>query len=308
MLFDLTDVLVQQILFAMENQTVKSVVKADIPSVVPFAGKPDEENTYALPEWTSSDGFNLLESFVSDLHSPIVKEELRQVLASGRGVFRNFKNVIKAYPSIEKKWHLYKNKKMRDVIYQWYNALRESLGLEALEKRIEFADETDDLVLSDFIFQRYDSSCDNVDVENCLRSVLTESLEHSSLSFSESPSLKEAIVEVNRYHFNFGNPDLKSGFVCKTIFGDFSGCIIGIPFYRDSVKTVVVTAFFVLQDYRGLGIGKELLEKYLSELKNNGVHWIIFTNMNVPNEMQLLLKNYNFEEVCSSYVLDLYTH
>ena len=50
-----------------------------------------------LPEWDSAAGFKLREDFVSNLNSPLAHEALQEVLHSGRGVFRNFRNVIKDY-------------------------------------------------------------------------------------------------------------------------------------------------------------------------------------------------------------------
>lgn len=122
MVFALTEKLESEILQALENQEQKFLVDAQN-SVLVSSEKisADEYSFFALPEWNSSDGFNLMEDFVSALHSPIAKDELQRILHSGRGVFRNFKDTLKKYPEVEKLWHGFKNRKMRLYINGWYN-------------------------------------------------------------------------------------------------------------------------------------------------------------------------------------------
>ena len=113
MTFDLTDSLSDDILFAMEDQQNSRAVDATKGCVVSSDSvEIDEVNYYALPEWSSGDGFSVLQEFTNNLHSPLAREELKRVLSGGRGVFRRFKDVIKSYPEVEHKWHVYKNAKM----------------------------------------------------------------------------------------------------------------------------------------------------------------------------------------------------
>ena len=130
MVFTLTAKLADEILQALENQEQTFVVDSKNECLVPLSSKVsvDEDSCYALPEWTSSQGFALREDFVSALHSPIAKDELQRILHSGRGVFRSFKNTLKEYPEVEKLWHQYKNKQMLSYINDWYNQLREIWG------------------------------------------------------------------------------------------------------------------------------------------------------------------------------------
>ncbi|MBQ7159749.1 MAG: GNAT family N-acetyltransferase, partial [Treponema sp.] len=92
MIFELTDSIAQSIIFAMENQGETFVLDAKTGAVVPAENQSaDEDVIYSLPRWDSHDGFELLESFVSNLHAPKAKADLKHVLIAGRGVFRNFK-------------------------------------------------------------------------------------------------------------------------------------------------------------------------------------------------------------------------
>ena len=93
----------------MENQDVEYAVDAAEGQLVISDSDghvPDDEQYYSLPEWGPSDGFELREDFVNNLHSPLAREELQSAMHSGRGVFKNFRNVLKSYPEIDKRWHI----------------------------------------------------------------------------------------------------------------------------------------------------------------------------------------------------------
>ena len=80
----------------------------------------DPERFLSLPSWLPSDGFHTMEKFVSTLRNPIYRERLKEVLQAGKGVFRQFKDVLHEQPSIERLWYYYKDKEMRSRIYEWY--------------------------------------------------------------------------------------------------------------------------------------------------------------------------------------------
>ena len=156
MTFSLTESLLNEIQSALENQEQAFLVDASQTKLVEKTEglKGDDEFFYELPEWDSAAGFKLREDFVERLNAPIAHEALQEVLHSGRGVFRNFRNVIKDYPEVEKKWHIYKNEKMMCYINNWYNNLREVWGLE----KLDYVPESDDsLIHDDFSFTAYES-------------------------------------------------------------------------------------------------------------------------------------------------------
>ena len=76
MTFTLNDGLLNNILSALENQEKTFVLKADDGTLVEKTDqlKVDDENYYALPEWTSAEGFSLREDFVQKLYAPFVRE------------------------------------------------------------------------------------------------------------------------------------------------------------------------------------------------------------------------------------------
>lgn len=305
MIFELTDSLVSDILFAMEDQTNTSFVDAQTASLVSKdsalnSGGPDSERFYALPEWTSGDGYALLVSFTENLHSPLAHTELKNVLDSGRGVFRNFKDVLKAYPQIERKWHFYKNKCMKKRIAEWYAFLRESWGLEALSSSSEdFLEETDELLQSDFTFNSYSSVRDNEDVERGKILVAEE------FKTQYEGELGNAAAFLWQQVSALAAPENKMGFVCRTQSEEFAGCVLAAFCPSQAKKTVVLTDCFVLHDYRGLGIGRELFSQSLALLKQNGIQWVLLGNSIIPQEMEPLLDRLGFKRSGSCYMADL---
>jgi GNAT superfamily N-acetyltransferase len=299
MCFDLTAELSDSILAAMENQNVAFVVDAQTGTLVEADYKKtvDEKHFYSLPDWNSQAGFSLRERFVSELHTPLVREELQTVLHSGRGVFRNFKNVIKEYPEVERKWHLFKNYEMRICINDWYNALRETWGLEKLDQEPE---DIEDLVLKDFVFRKYDSGKDR---ESVLRQAdaLTEDMNNDW-----PEGIGYVFLDLWKHQFCYGLSGSEIGFICSTPSGDFTGCIVFTPCMPCPKKAAVLTGFFVLRNFRGLGIGKELFSLCLNSLHDQGVHWVIIANTIVPDTMIPLLDRSGFKRIGSGFFADLF--
>ncbi|MFO8064379.1 MAG: UPF0158 family protein [Spirochaetia bacterium] len=153
MAFILTPEVADLIVFAMENQEDEFVFDTETAELVLVEEIPegDEERYVPIPEWTPADGFRLMEQFVGTLQNPVYHEKLSEALSAGRGVFRRFKDTVKERPEIERQWHSFKDRAMREVVSEWYNDLRETWGLE----RLAFEQpETEDLVLSDFALRR----------------------------------------------------------------------------------------------------------------------------------------------------------
>ncbi len=287
MVFELTDRLTSAILYAMENQDAQFALDAATGKLVDaHAVSVDEELVYSLPQWTSADGFKMLESFVFSLGESKAKLELKHVLIAGRGVFRNFKNVLSSYPEIDRRWHLYKNKLLYVRLFEWYNALRESWGLEALEQDFE---EYDDLTEQDFTFGMYDSGKDAESVAQQAHVVADE------LTETYTGALGTAAADVFLRCSAFTLPEKKSGVVCRSLTEEFAGCLLYAPCPSSAENAVVVTDFFVVQNYRGLGIARELLQLSFLRLKQSGVQWFIIANTAIPPSLDSLVARMGFE-------------
>lgn len=293
MTFELSDALTDEILSAMENQTGEFCVDAQLKSVVEYS-KSDDERLYKIPEWSSADGFSMRESFTSCLHVPLVKEELQEVLHSGRGVFRNFRDIIKKYPEVEKRWHTFKYKTMYAVITEWYNQLCEVWGLEKLDS-IPSSDEN--LVRNDFFFKEYVSE----DKEKILSNISTDQWCNDDLPAKVSA----AFFELWKNQFESAEKIGQMGHVCYSLSDDFAGCITLSPCLENQKNLVFVTSFYVSENFRGLGIGTELLTLTISRVKEIGKRWIILPDFIIPEFLTPLLERMDFKKTRSGYILEI---
>lgn len=297
MFFELNDVLKNAIVNALENQEKKFFVDAQSGNLVESDGSfsSDEERFYELPEWDSASGFSLMEEFVSDLHSPFARNDLQAVLRSGKGVFRGFKDVLKSYPLVERRWHFFKNRRLLVYVQEWYNSLREAWGLEKLDCQTE---DLSDLVEEDFVFQEYNSAQDRISVLRCVDS--------SAEEFEEKWSAEFAAAVRFFWRERFEKNADQSGFVCRSLDDEFVGCAVFSPCPENSTKAVFLAGLFVEKEYRGLGIASELFEMALSSLKEKGVRWIFVANTFVPDSIQGMLSRSGFKKIGSAYAADLF--
>ncbi|MBQ0039652.1 MAG: GNAT family N-acetyltransferase [Treponema sp.] len=298
MTFKLTDILRDQILFSMEDQGNSYLVSAAEGKVVVVQDDEpvlDGINYYSLPSWESGDGFEMMENFTAGLHNPNCYKELRRCLANRRGVFRTFKDILRSYPEVEQMWFAFKDKTMNGCITEWYNELCESWGLEQLEED-EYSEDTEYLVQDDFEFTEYDSVKDKECVD---REVINMTEEYKE---KYSGELGDAVADILKRQSNSCDAESKIGYVCYSHDHDFLGCALVSSCPSSAKKTVVFTDFFVIQNYRGLGIGRELLKKCLADLKMRGIQWLILTNSIQPESMESLLFEFSFKKTDFGYV------
>jgi predicted GNAT family acetyltransferase len=257
MRFELDDLLTDNILFHMENQNGEFLFDTHEGKIITVQDREelneeDDDEDYterfiALPEWSANDGFRLMEKFALELKNPVVKMELSQALNKGKGVFRFFKDVLEQYPESEKLWFRFKNKKMKNKITAWYNLLREEWGLEPL------GDEPEDislLVLEDFVIREGKVTDSKKAAE--LHQICMEEIK-DRVGFSLFEDMKNFVFPVDLcYIAENANEDL-TGLICAV---------------KDTSKSMRICALEVKPEYRGMGIGKTLLEKLLEHTNN----------------------------------------
>lgn len=297
MTFALTQLLVDNIQTALENQEKSFIVDAENCGIIEKDDSVtvDDEKFYNLPEWTSADGFKLREDFVNNLYSPLAREELQGILHSGRGVFKSFRNVLKKYPEVEKKWHVFKNRTMNKYINDWYNSLREIWGLE----KLDYIPESDEMLIhDDFSFSEYNSDNQEEIFLNISAALKTEYGEISE-------EIIAAFSEMWKSSFLSFDSSSQIGYLCRSLSDDFAGCITAAPVSENNKKVMILTSLFVSNGFRGLGIGTELLSMCLAELKRNGKDWILLPNIILPESLEQLLIRTGFEKIGSGYAAKL---
>jgi ribosomal protein S18 acetylase RimI-like enzyme len=294
MQFELTEALIDNILFSMEDQDGEFWVDTREGVVISendedFEDDEDDngdENRYInLPEWESSDGFRLMEHFAVGLRNPVLRTELSSALNRGKGVFRAFKDIIGRYPEAEKLWFAHKEREMKRQIIRWYNSLREEWGLARIGGEPE---DTADLVLEDFRF-RYPEEGDTAAVEELHRICIGEYqkyaaengieacagdwlgrdspqgtlLDQEGRSFPAAglPADPTSSSGVRRNCSTSMAAGLSVGLMAETGGGEFAGYISAV---REGLA-LHIKALEVQPEYRGLGIGEALVSRFLEK-------------------------------------------
>ena len=283
MISELSDAQIDQIVFAMENQEETFLVDLDTGDLIrqtdlEISASPQGEDAAGrgnslsrtdessngsdevvsryerVPQWRSVDGFNLMERFAGKVRNPIVRERLSEVLASGKGVFRGFKDVLKQYPPIERRWFSFKRLEMQRVVLGWFNSVLEAAGLQAMELP-EF--ETDDLVHTDFLMRPLDPA----------EADLVASLDKDA--FPELfPDSDDELVAYMYRRKRLGMPhpgeDVSNVFVAESNAGDFAGFVWTFDeAVAESRHITNLLQLYVLPEYRGLGLARSLIRRAL---------------------------------------------
>ncbi|MCL2066051.1 MAG: GNAT family N-acetyltransferase [Treponema sp.] len=266
MKFELTEALIEDIAFAMENQageylldTREGIVlwaeDADYPEEEIEA---DEEHRFiGLPDWEPQDGYRLMEHFTAGLKNPVAREELTAALNRGKGVFRAFKDVIGQYPEVEKLWFKYKDKGIKDAVIYWYNALVETSNMEKIGHEPE---DTSALLQEDFRI-RAGNETDRFKAE-ALHKLCVEAIKGDTAQAAD----RRVFESMNKWIF----PGSLC-FIAENNSGDFAGYISS---HSNGSSVLHICVLEVAPEYRGLGLGKALLGRLLEQASRDGINSI----------------------------------
>lgn len=300
MKFDLTDEIVNCIVFAMEDQgneyffdsvDVKTVLVSSIETVQ----TQEDDRFYSIPTWNSIKGFKLMERFITLLRNPLAREALRSVLFAGKGVFRNFKNVLHEYPEVEKLWHTFKEREMALVVTNWYNTLMESWGLEKIGFEPE---ETCDLVHDDFVFREASEKQDSETLFTVSEMICQE------FEIQYFGEVGQTISQLWQNSFFEKQHHSEFSLIAETIEGEFAGSCTAICCSQETLHTAVLAALYVEPSFRGLGIGKELINQCVNHLKSYGVKWFLVNSI-VSTAMAEMLLSFGFTQLGTGFVLEI---
>ncbi|MBN2510091.1 MAG: GNAT family N-acetyltransferase [Spirochaetales bacterium] len=266
--FSLNPEISDQIIFAMENQNEYFVFDAKDGVVV----SPDDDSEelaaqndgryYDLPSWEPSDGFLLMEKFVAGLRNPVYREQLKEALNSGHGVFRSFKDVLRQREDIQRLWYAFKDREMKNVVIEWYNSLCEIWGIEKIGPEPE---ETDELVLSDFILR---ADTDPSAVDGYLemdRAGFEEAMADFHADYVEARYRERVLsVPAPREEWSF--------MVSETPEGECAGMLWSVHREnRPGGPTVTwVIQLYVRPEFRGLGIARTMVNTFMKDCYRRG--------------------------------------
>lgn len=251
----LTAALLDQILFAMEDQDNFSVLNLATRQVETC----EDENACGdgtvlpLPNWSSTDGFKMMREFSETLRNPSVQAELRDVLDSGVGVFKRFKQVLKPRDLLYRQWLRFKRRFMEEKVRQWLDQWPEVVFEDPADPA--FGAEEAGLLASDFTFREGAATevarLDDWAAEACLEAARLVFGDEAGLGYSG--------------YFRRGQPfrpEADRFWVGENPQGEWAGVIWGRRWTDPESKAEVyeVPLWFVDPAYRGLGVGARLLE------------------------------------------------
>jgi ribosomal protein S18 acetylase RimI-like enzyme len=311
MQFELTEALIDDILFAMEDQmgefvldTVEGVVSGGVDDPE-FDGEDLDdddgeggERYIPLPDWDSADGFRLMERFAAGFRNPIVRDELTSALSLGRGVFRAFKDTLGRHPEAEKLWFAYKDREMKREIIRWYNALREEWGIEKIGVEPE---DTDDLVLEDFRFRPFHKE-DIFMAEELHRHYIEEAknkLIEEEAAFANG--IADTILKEAQTLRTISGLSFEQGLVVESGSEEFAGYISG--FKKEAV--FYIQNLEVKDKFRGLGLGEALLVKFLESLELTEVDEVLLDLPSWAEGFSRVLRRESFKPYTVRYWLKL---
>lgn len=295
--FELTPEILDEITFAMEDQSSAfffDAVEGRCRAADGSEEFAEQGRFFPVPEWDSVNGFRLMERFVARLRNPVAREELRGALASGHGVFRSFKNILKGYPELERKWHRMKDEEMRRIVYDWYNTYRDAWGFERVGPEPE---DTTEIVESDFSFRTYDEE-DLSAIEELMDTVQDEEAE------ALPPDLFAAVLELDAASRESLTGE-ETIIASESADGELAGAAVSRPIPQDSLLAAQLLFIGVYPEFRGLGLGKELLERTVETWTSRGCRWLLLNAPVVPPEFAQSLLRSGFVNRGHLSVLDL---
>lgn len=308
-MFDLPDELLRQIIFAMENQhnrylidtELGVLVKADTldPEEIPGGDETEIDITrryQELPRWTSADGFQMMERFLGELHNPVARNALQEILLSGKRVFRRFKDTIHEFPEVEKRYYRYKYLEMRRVVWEWYTGLRYLAGLDTEELGAD--QELDDLVLTEVTIVALDKVP--------TASILEMDEQGFTETYSDLPeSLRAYLYRNRRRKYALDPADERSHVygaynpleeLCGALWASRDRTV-------DGEAVLELLLLYVSPPYRGLGIATSLVHYFLQDQRRRGMSYVVSRLPGKSPPVKALMRHNGFVELRQEYLL-----
>lgn len=274
-----------QLTFCMEDQSSSYLIDLEEQIIINEYFDDFDKDLYednpdrflAIPDWTPSDGFRTMEKFVSTLKNEYYREKLRRVLQSGKGVFRQFKDVLSEQPALEHLWYDFKDREIRRTIFKWYE--ENGVALDLSELPLEIIDERPDSLIREDFF-------------------ITEQVDPY---LKEIEECKEKLLNKNKQNFYLYN-ELKSlaysdqdYLILLTGEKDFVGVLGYVVDYEN--KKSLIKFYYIKEDFRGLGLFHFLFDNLLYILKNNNVEEVVFKMVNSALKIEKMFANFPIKEL-----------
>ena len=255
----LSEELLDSIIFAMEDQVTFHYIDLKDGTVLQEEEKSyimDEDEDVSddrflpIPDWTPSDGFRLMEKFTAKVRNQSLQQQLYEVLQSGKGVFRKFKDVLSQEPIIERKWFSFKDEQLKRVVVSWYRKQEGALDLEHLPE--EYEEFFEDILLEDFTYDMYEGPATD-EIDEIIHATLHEMSEGSEEDKIGSLLLTRRLESEQPEHYLLARAN--------------DGTLAAILIYTPLTEEVVQVPFFtVAKQYRGMGLFRLLFDAFSRQM------------------------------------------
>jgi GNAT superfamily N-acetyltransferase len=293
----LSDEFVYQVIFCMEDQANRYVLDLETGDLltVDEAGDIEQQRYMSLPEWRPADGFRVMEKFVATLRNPVYRQRLHDALTLGKGVFRQFKNVLKEQPAVERLWYYFKEREIKKAIYTWYKQGSEVLYLNAIGEPEENLEE---LILTDFVLTN-----DTAKWKDYILKLGSTKLRSEFLSLGYP--LSEIIAdEYERIWDDFDESYLSV--IMESPAGEFAGFLSACPRTADdSVLVYDIRHIYVEPQYRGLGMFKLMTDTLCEQASGQGAERVLIQLLGTASILSHTLFNRGFTLIGQRFALDL---
>jgi Uncharacterised protein family (UPF0158). len=281
--FELSDKAVEQIVFAMEDQERATVVDLESGEVLPSEGLSGDGYSRP-PEWSSREGYKLMEDFLASVRSPSARRELSSALGRGRGVFKAFKAVLAEHEDLERAFRDFKVRAMRRTISTWYDDLREARGLSRLGPEPE---ETGELVLSDL-----EISLVPLDEARPQVMELWAEIEAESVASLPSPI---AAFETARLRVELERSSNALCAIAADGEGGALGVAVGLREVAGNRSFGRIVFLAIRRDFRRMGLGVALLNALAKAFSAEGIGLVCLDSALLPPEFCSSLESLGFK-------------
>lgn len=264
-----------EIAYGMENQEFESVFCLDDGNVYPsemleeYFDDVEQHRFVRLPDWSSSDGYRLMCSFVQVCDDEDLRKELSEALNAGpRGVFRRFRSVLEHHGDAVTKWYEFKDRKMGAYILAWYRGMVERRDIGPKEEGGDDLLALDVMVDYDIVHEdSLDAGCVGM-----IERVVTDPVARRVLDAFPS---KEAFCVY------------KGGMLCGQLAFEVVGDAACVLFY------------YIEEPSRGIGLFSVLFDMFNRELERRGVCRVVSPVPNAVFDFAAVLADHDVE--CRTY-------
>lgn len=249
-MFQLTDAILERIIFAMEDQSKKFLIDLETGDLIDKTALENDDTSKPYleigqrfvepPSWDSHRGFSILEAFAATVTSPAsLKIELNAALRRGKGVFRQFRQVLSKDQELFMRYQEFKLAAMRPIVERWLETLQEGEILLALK---EEPDDLRDIIASDIGFMISGPDEIAFELESYIDCCIEESFGSLPIAIkrrSLSDLFKEVRTDKNPLFVAFGtidgtSPLIAGLFLLQTYRGSLMAVVHGVFATKES--------------------------------------------------------------------------